>query len=119
MNKRNKGKFAETYVEQYLINKGYKILETNYTIRGGEIDIITKIYEKIVFVEVKSLNQKSNIDLMQTISKSKRLHLINSCEDWLHKNDLTSADWRIDFVGIKLINYDRITSLIHIKGAIY
>lgn len=45
---------GEAIAKDYLINKGYTILETNYNSKIGEIDIIAKIDKTIVFVEVKA-----------------------------------------------------------------
>lgn len=44
---------GETLAKQFLLDKGYKILEQNYTTKIGEIDIIAQIDDVIVFVEVK------------------------------------------------------------------
>jgi len=45
---------GEAIAKEYLIAKGYNILETNYKNKIGEIDIIAKINKTIVFVEVKA-----------------------------------------------------------------
>lgn len=48
------GKVGESLAKEYLINKGYKILLTNYKNAIGEIDIIASINNIVVFVEVKT-----------------------------------------------------------------
>lgn len=48
------GNKAEDLACDFLKKKGYKILERNFLIRGGEIDIIAKDNEFLVFVEVKA-----------------------------------------------------------------
>ena len=47
------GGFGETKAKEYLENKKYQILATNYRSKIGEIDIIAKDKDTIVFVEVK------------------------------------------------------------------
>ena len=56
MEKYNKaiGKFGEDTAEKYLKKNKYKIIQRNYLIRGGEIDIIAQKGEYIIFVEVKT-----------------------------------------------------------------
>jgi len=119
MNKRTLGNKAEDYVCTYLKTKGYKILERNFTIRGGEIDIITQKENIIIFIEVKSLKSEQFIKLEETISYSKKQYLIRSCKIWLNKYKNEETNWRIDFVGVKFASYDKITSLKYITNAIY
>lgn len=47
------GKFAEDFAVTVLKKQGYKILERNFRSRFGEIDIIAKKNEYLVFIEVK------------------------------------------------------------------
>ena len=58
MNTKILGVEGETLAKQFLIEKGYQILETNYTTKIGEIDIIAKQKDVIVFVEVKDRQTK-------------------------------------------------------------
>ncbi len=51
---RETGRIAEDLATKDLIKKGYFILETNFSNRFGEIDIIAKDHDILVFVEVKS-----------------------------------------------------------------
>lgn len=48
------GKTGEDLAEKYLKYHGYKIIERNYRIRGGEIDIIALDGKTLVYVEVKT-----------------------------------------------------------------
>ncbi len=54
------GEYGENIASKYLLDKGYSVLERNYTIREGEIDIIaehvTHETKKLHFVEVKSVS---------------------------------------------------------------
>lgn len=51
---KNLGDFGENMAESYLNEKGYKILERNFYVRGGEIDIVCMDRNTLVFVEVKT-----------------------------------------------------------------
>jgi len=50
-----KGQRAEDCAAAWLSAEGYTIVERNFRVRGGEIDIIAFKDETLVFVEVKSL----------------------------------------------------------------
>ena len=52
-NSRHIGREYEDAATLYLENKGYRILDRNYQVRVGEIDIVAKNGKYIVFVEVK------------------------------------------------------------------
>lgn len=55
------GKLGEDLACEYLINKGYKIIQRNYLKKWGEIDIIAKDpMNTLVFVEVKTMRQLPN-----------------------------------------------------------
>ena len=53
MNKREQGSHYETMAAEYLKNKGYEIISQNFFSKNGEIDIIAKDTDTIVFCEVK------------------------------------------------------------------
>ena len=53
MIRRKEGAYYENLVAEYLKTQGYEILEKNYRCRIGEIDLIAKEGETLVFVEVK------------------------------------------------------------------
>ncbi|MCQ2105703.1 MAG: YraN family protein [Fibrobacter sp.] len=59
---KSKGNFIESLAAAYLRRLGYEILARNYAYRGGELDIVAKDGNTIVFVEVKSVwnNQQGN-----------------------------------------------------------
>ncbi len=54
MNKTALGKYGEDLASDYLKKSGYKIIERNFRIRGGEIDIIALDGKTLVYVEVKT-----------------------------------------------------------------
>lgn len=52
------GELGENIVAEYLARKGYKILERNFTVRVGEIDIIAFSHETLYFIEVKAVTRE-------------------------------------------------------------
>lgn len=54
MNKTSIGKYGEDLACEYLKKRGYKIIERNFRIRGGEIDIIAIDNDTLAYVEVKT-----------------------------------------------------------------
>jgi len=109
------GKKGEMIVRKYLLNKGYEILETNYRLPFGEIDIIAKDKNEIVFVEVKSVSSK-NFFSQEKINSKKVKTLLKVAKTYLLKFQ-PNFSWRIDLVCVVQKN-TRSFSLTHFKGAI-
>ena len=53
------GNIGEDYAVKILKKNKYKIVERNFTIRGGEIDIIAKNGDYVIFVEVKTRSNEN------------------------------------------------------------
>lgn len=100
---RQKGKIVEELVAKYLEKKGYKILVQNAYISHGEIDIICKDEEYIVFVEVKSSFTK-DYDIYSALTKKKKRLLKLSINNYLAKYSMQNRIWRFDYVAVKKIS---------------
>jgi putative endonuclease len=118
-NKRKIGDIAETIACNYLQEQGYTIIDRNYFIFGGEIDIIASYNNKIIFVEVKSLSSEKHIMLEQSISKKKRKALIKTCNFWIYKHHKQYVEWRIDFLGLIIKSDKSVEKVNHIIGGIF
>jgi putative endonuclease len=72
---RPKGNFIEAQAAAYLYRQGYRILARNYAYQGGELDIVARDGETIVFVEVKSVwnNQQGNPAARVNALKQKKI----------------------------------------------
>lgn len=72
---RPKGNYIETLASAYLSREGYQILARNYAYMGGELDIVARDRETLVFVEVKSVwnNQQGNPAARVNALKQKKI----------------------------------------------
>ncbi|MCB0749534.1 MAG: YraN family protein, partial [Ignavibacteriae bacterium] len=93
------GYSGQNYAKEFLRKEGLKFVEANYTIQGGELDLIFLDGNEYVFVEVKSRKQ-STLTRESLISFSQKKSLINTAKIWLMKKGLYEVDWRIDLVLI-------------------
>lgn len=86
INKRRLGNAKEQLAAEYLTRQGYRILQTNYYCRGGEIDIIAEDGDYLCFIEVKYRSDTSDgypedaVDMrkIRRISRS-ALFYLNMC----------------------------------------
>lgn len=97
---REKGKIGEEIACKYLEGKGFEIICTNYRATGGEIDIIAKDREYIVFIEVKFRNNTQHGFPREAVGKSKQKNIINTALDFIEKNNLQNIDFRFDVIEI-------------------
>ncbi len=102
MNKRIKGKQFETYATDYLVKKGYKILDRNFNCSFGEIDIIAKKDSIICFIEVKARSKKDFGSALEAITYSKQKRMIKVAQYYCIKNNLSEIPIRFEAIGIDL-----------------
>ena len=100
------GETGEALAARKLIKAGYKIIETNYRTRLGEIDIIAKEDDTIVFVEVKSRRSVhfGNPKHAVTLQKQKKISMVALY--YLKATGQSTARARFDVVTV-ISNRDR------------
>ena len=98
----NIGKIGEDLAANFLIEKGYQIIERNYRFSHGEIDIVAKQNETLVFVEVKTRNNLEYGEPEYAITKNKQRQVRKMAELYLYDKDISDTDCRIDVITILL-----------------
>jgi putative endonuclease len=97
---RTKGRGGEEAARAFLSKKGYRILETNFRIKMGEIDIIAMDRDTLVFVEVKSASSGSFGDPALWVSQWKQQRIIRVSSAYMTARSITEAPVRFDVVTI-------------------
>lgn len=85
---------------EYLRKNGYEILERNYRIRGGEIDIVAMDGDYLVFVEVKARFSHEYGLPVESITPWKIKYLLKTAQFYLMKINWEDGPYRLDFVSI-------------------
>lgn len=94
------GSKAEDLAVKHLKRLGYKIIKRNFTIRGGEIDIIAQDGEELVFVEVKARYSRQFGSPIEAITPWKIQHLIKSAAVYANMIDWGNRPYRLDALSI-------------------
>ncbi len=94
------GNYGETLACKYLESLGYKIIERNFRIRGGEVDIIAMEGEYLIFVEVKARHSHEYGLPVESITPWKIKALKKSAAFYCMKIDWGNKPYRIDMVSI-------------------
>lgn len=98
------GKIGEEWAAKYLKEKGYTIIRRNFRCRQGEIDIIGKEKEELVFIEVKTRTNKKYGEPIEAVNNIKKKHIIRAIEFYLYTNQLTNEQVRIDIIEVYIHN---------------
>lgn len=94
------GNYGETLACKFLEKQGYKILERNYLIRGGEIDIVARDGDTLVFVEVKARWSHEFGPPSESITPWKIKALVKTAMFYVLKINWGNKEYRLDFVSI-------------------
>lgn len=97
------GKRGEDIAVKYLKKNKYKIVEQNYHAgRYGEIDIIARDRDQIVFIEVKAKTDKQFGSPEQELTHNKKKKLHRAIHNYLFKHFLQDKPWRMDLIAIEI-----------------
>jgi putative endonuclease len=103
------GRCFEGAAAQWLIGQGYQIIQRNYTISGGEIDIIAQKENTVSFVEVKARKDGDNIRRFGrpslAVHAEKQRCLIRTAEHYLKEKNV-SLHPRLDVLEIYYTRYE-------------
>ena len=114
MNLREFGIIGEKIAQKYLISKGYKILQTNFYTKSGEIDIIAKLNKNIIFVEVKTRSNLKFGTPAMAVNSIKKKHIKSAAKTYIYLNKLFKYDVRFDVIEV-FINEGKY-KINHIEG---
>ena len=94
------GNKGEDIACHYLQKLGFKILERNFRIRGGEIDIIARDSNELVFVEVKTRYSHEFGPPLEAITPWKIRYLIKAAQFYMLKHNQENSLYRLDAVAV-------------------
>ena len=116
MTTREQGEITENLACQYLENKGFKLLETNFYCRFGEIDLIMQDNDHLVFVEVRYRRNTNFGSGAESITANKQSKLIKTASAYLQQHaklaknparfDVISISGPIETTNINNINFE-------------
>ena len=115
-NKKDIGNYGEKIATDFLVEKGFEIIEQNYHFGHGEIDIIAKEKDILVFVEVKTRKNLEFGDPILVVTKNKQRQLKKIAEAYLYEKEIKNTDCRIDVIGI-LLNKNLPPKITYIENA--
>ncbi len=103
MNRR--GVIGERIAAAYLRCKGFSLVERNYRSRFGEIDVIMRRGDTVLFVEVKTRGKDPLGTPAEAVDFYKQKRLIKTAEFYIIERRLGDVDIRFDVVEVELYRF--------------
>ena len=95
-----KGWLAEYAAALFLISKGYRVEAMRYRTKGGEIDIIARKGQLVIFVEVKARHDLQTA--VDAVSHQARQRIAAAASQWLSKQtDFAALSTRFDIIAVR------------------
>ena len=93
------GAWGEEVAAAFLTERKYEIIGRNIRTPYGEIDIIAKLKDVVIFVEVKTLTSSRNLLPEHQITPRKRQHMLDAAQHYASENEIDH--WQIDVISIE------------------
>ena len=108
------GKWGEEAAADYLAAHGYEVIGSNLRTPYGEIDVLARRDQQVIFVEVKARTSRSFGPPEISVGPQKRAHMIACAEHYAQQNRIDH--WRIDVIAIERAG--RRTEITHFENAV-
>jgi putative endonuclease len=107
------GRYGEDRAAKYLTDRGYEIIERNWRTARGEIDLIAREKDRIVFVEVKTRNGSGFGHPFEAITELKVARMRKLVAEWCRLREVAGVKVRLDAIAV-LVSAGRV-NIEHLK----
>lgn len=111
------GGWGERLAASYLEDKGYTILGRNLRTRFGEIDLLARQGEQLVFVEVKTRRSTRYGLPEEAVTGNKKAHLLDAIQAYLQGHPELPGNYRVDVIAIFRSPKDRTHEIVQFENA--
>jgi putative endonuclease len=110
------GAHGERIAAAYLTDAGLRLLDRNWRCREGELDIVAREGDALVFCEVKTRRAVGYGHPVEAVTPTKQRRLRVLAQRWLAAHDEHAPDLRFDVVGV-LVQPGRPALVTHLRAA--
>ena len=110
------GKKGEQLAVDFLLKKGYVIVERNYRFQKSEVDIIAKLGEILAIVEVKTRSSKDFGNPQDFVKPKQIQRLVKAVDEYITSNNL---DVEVRFDIIAIVKTVKGYEIEHLENAFY
>ena len=116
--RRRLGQWGERVAALHLEAKGYEIVARNWRCSRGEIDLVARAGQMVLFVEVRTRRGRRLGTPEESINPRKAQRLLQLAARYIAEHRLTDVDWRVDLVAIELDSRGKLLRCEHIPNAV-
>lgn len=102
LRRRRIGSWGESLAADFLAERGFDILARNVRTAYGELDLVARRGELLVFVEVKTRSSRAYGFPEEAVTARKQQHLLQSAQAYLETYSAAAVDWRVDVIAISI-----------------
>lgn len=107
------GNAAEDIAAAFLVEKGMSVTHRQYRVRAGEIDVVARDGDEVVFVEVKARKTSEFGYPEESVTRQKLAKIITTGEVFLKAHGLEDVRYRIDVIAIEFyVDPPRVTHIV-------
>ena len=94
------GRLSEYIIRLCYQSRGYQLRDSNWQIRGGELDLVLTRGEQIVFVEVRARSRGGLVSAVESFDHRKRFHFERCIRSYLHLERCDLPHVRMDLAAV-------------------
>ena len=94
------GSWGEEAAAGYLTQHGYEVVGRNIRTPYGEIDLVARQGDDLIFIEVKTRSSRSFGPPEMAVTSSKRRHMLDSASHFIQEHPEYETNWRIDVAAV-------------------
>jgi putative endonuclease len=114
------GAAGEQLARRHLEQRGYRFVTANWRRPYGELDLIMRDGDALVFVEVKTRRGERLVTAEESLTAPQARRLLLAAQSFLaERADLAGLFWRIDLVAVTLAPSGAVSRLSHIVDAVH
>ncbi len=118
MRRRDTGIQGEKLAKDFLKKQGYHIIETNYRCPEGEIDVVARHKDFVVFIEVRTKKSLEFGSPEESITPAKMARLRATAYHYQQTHNNLPPSWRIDVVAVELNQEGKLLRIELIENAV-
>jgi putative endonuclease len=113
------GAAGEQLARRHLEQRGYRFVAANWRRPYGELDLIMRDGDALVFVEVKTRRGERHVTAEESLTAAQARRLLLGAQSFLaERADLAGLFWRIDLIAVTLTPTGALSRLTHIVDAV-